>query len=336
MILREHVPLASLTTLRIGGNAQYVAACATDKDIETALAFKHERGLPLITLGEGSNVLASDAGYAGIVLQITANTISFTEAGNTVLLVADAGAHWDDLVTEACARDLWGIENLAGIPGTAGAAPVQNIGAYGRELSDTLSYVDVYDCREERFVRLEKEDCGLGYRESRFKKEPHMIVVRIALTLSKTADPRVDYKDLAARAARGAALDTPRRIAEVVRSVRAKKFPDLSLEGTAGSFFKNPILTAEAYASLQTQYPELPGYESGEGIKIPLAYVLDQILSLRGFRMGSVRLFEAQPLVLVADAGATAHEVELLAQEIVTRVFDTTGITIEREVRSIG
>ncbi len=335
MIIRESVPLSELTTFKIGGVARYVISCMNDDDVREALHFAKDHMLPWYVFGGGSNILASDTGYEGVVIMLTASSCLFTEEGSGVLCVADAGMSWDTFVQTVTEKELWGVENLAGIPGTVGAAPVQNIGAYGIELQETLAWVDAITPATGALVRIQNAECGFGYRDSRFKHET-LIIVRVALTLSKTPAPKLSYKDLAAQVAVGVPLSTPVEIAETVRSIRSKKFPDLAVLGTAGSFFKNPLISKEAFAVLKEQYPDMPAFPSGDKIKVPLAWILDHVLSLKGFGHGSVRLFEAQPLVIVAEAGACARDVEVVAQEVATQVFTATGITLEWEVRKFG
>ena len=332
MELREHVLLSTLTTFKVGGAARYVVECLTKEDVMEAVAFARSEGLPFMALGEGSNMLAADEGYEGVVLLIRIPGLAIDEGG---VLVAGAGVNWDSVVREAGERSLWGIENLAGIPGTIGAAPVQNIGAYGAELRDTLLYVEVFDTRTDSVYQIDAADCALGYRESRFKKDPSLIITKVALSLSREGSPRVSYKDLAARAEAGERLTTPTEIGEVVRQVRSRKFPDLNEYGTGGSFFKNPVITSDEYEALRARYPEMPGFTVADGIKVPLAWILDNVLSLRGYALGPVSLFAHQPLVLVAGKGAHARDVDQLADDVARKVFDATNIRIEREVRSM-
>lgn len=335
MIIREQVPLSSLTTMRVGGPARFVAQCENEADIQEAIAFAHERAIPFMVLGGGSNLLASDSGYEGVVIQMRMEGIRIEDEGETVLLIADAGTSWDAFVREAAAQGLWGIENLAGIPGTVGAAPVQNIGAYGMEVAQTLAYVDVLDTKTSEVTRIANEDCGFEYRESRFKHDPTLVILRVAFRLARLGKPQTSYADLERYMADGHELATPLEIGDAVRAIRAKKFPDLSTHGTAGSFFKNPVISSAEYEVLKEQYPDMPTYTAYNGIKIPLAFVLDRILGLRGHREGNVHLFENQPLVLVAGEGATAKEIHAFANSIVKKVFDATRIKIEREVRSV-
>jgi len=335
MRIQESVPLSSLTTFKIGGDARYVIECMSDDDIREAVAFAEGKQLPWFVFGEGSNVLAPDQGYDGIIIRVLAADVSITEEGNRVLVIADAGCSWDALVRNVSEKNLWGIENLAGIPGTVGAVPVQNIGAYGAEIADTLLWVEAMNPVDGTIRRFMRDECELGYRDSRFKRE-RLIILRVAFVLEKNGTPKLSYKELAALSGAGAKLDTPKRIADAVRGIRAKKFPDLKEWGTAGSFFKNPIITDAAYKGLQAKYPTLPGFPVSGGVKVPLAWILDNVLSLRGFRGSHTKLFEAQPLVVVAERGASAADIEAIAQKVAARVLDATGITLEWEVRKVG
>lgn len=335
MIVNENVPLSSLTTFRIGGNARYVAECASATDLAEAVTFATEKGLPYTALGEGSNVLAHDEGYPGVVLHIRIGGIDMEDTQDGAVIVrVGAGIIWDRLVSITAAKGLWGIENLAGIPGTTGAAPVQNIGAYGAELSDTVVSVAAFDTKEGRTREFSKEECEFGYRDSVFKKDKRYVITEVVFKLQAHGEPRVSYKDLQALNEQGVALSTPREIAAAVRDVRSRKFPDLRVDGTAGSFFKNPVITNGEYQALLNQYPEMPGYETTDGVKVPLGWILDHVLSLRGFSIGPVRLYEQQALVLVAERGARFADVETLANYVAEKVLNTTHIHIEREVRT--
>lgn len=336
MIVRESVPLSTLTTLGVGGPAQYVVPITTTSELLEALAFARERSLAYSVLGQGSNVLAKDEGYEGLVLLMQTQGVTYTNREEGIVeIIAQAGVSWDALVSETVARGLWGIENLAGIPGTVGAAPVQNIGAYGMELERAIRSVHAYDAETGREHMFTREECDFGYRMSRFKAERNLIITQVTLMVRSDATPQLSYTDLVRAQESGVPLTTPQEIAEAVRLIRARKFPDLTKEGTAGSFFKNPIIAADEYARIQAIYPDLPQYPAHGGVKIPLAYVLDKVLALRGYRMGTARLFEAQPLVLVADRGAHAAEVERLANGVEQKVFDAIGISIEREVQTL-
>jgi len=335
MILKEDVPLSTITTLRVGGPARFVVRCVTEEDILEGIRYAKERNLPLYVLGQGSNLLASDQGFEGVVLKIETRGIHTETTGTGVLITVQAGVPWETLVKAVASESLWGLENLAGIPGTVGAAPVQNIGAYGMEVKDTIEEVKALDTVTEEARIFTTEQCAFGYRESMFKHAKNLLILSVTFRLHTEGEPRTDYKDLTTYIDEHGALKSPQSVGDAVRSIRARKFPDLQIVGTAGSFFKNPTISLEAYARLQETYEAIPGFPNSEGIKIPLAFVLDKVLNLRGYTEGNVSLFEEQPLVLVAHEGASSDEIHVFAKKIAQRVYDVTGITIEREVQNI-
>jgi UDP-N-acetylmuramate dehydrogenase len=337
MRIEERVPLAAHTTFRIGGPAELFITAETIQDVPEAYKLAHSRELVAYPLGQGSNVLASDEPIHKAIITLSANTVTYEpgDSDSEVFVHAEGGTSWDALVEETVQRGLWGLENLAGIPGTVGAAPVQNIGAYGVEVQDSIMSVDAYDPESSSFVSFEKEDCGFAYRDSRFKREPRYFITSVTFRLSKTPNPRLMYKDIQKRKEEGAQLETSADIAREIRAIRSYKFPDLAQFGTAGSFFKNPVITHEQYEALHAKYPELSGFESGEGIKIPIAWIMDHVLQLNGFSRPPVSLFIRQPLVIVTEASATKKDVDVLAAFVVQRVHDVTTIFIEREVQSL-
>lgn len=331
MIIEEKIPLAPLTTFHIGGPARYFVRVADAEGLQTALDFGRNKALKTFILGGGSNVLFSDAGFDGLVIKI--ETRGIEEEGG--LLIAGAGEEWDALVQYALKCGLWGIENLSGIPGSVGAAPVQNIGAYGAELAQTLEFVEAFDTQTGEVERLSNQACGFGYRTSRFKQEPgRFIVLCVGLRLSASGAPNLAYRDLAEHFGPDA---RPRleEVREAVLAIRAKKFPDLAKEGTAGSFFLNPVISTAEAAALAAKYPAMPQFPAEGGIKVSLAWLLDNALGIKGMQRGAVRLFERQPLVIVAERGATAQEVRALASEVARLAQEKLALTIEPEVRII-
>lgn len=337
-MLREGEPLAPLTTFRLGGSAKWFVECRTDAEVQAAVAEARTRGVRLLVLGGGSNVLVSDEGVDALVLKMNITGITCERTDTDLLCIAGAGESWDALVARTVEEKVWGLENLSGIPGSVGGAVVGNIGAYGAALFQTFSWVEAYDCEQNQIVRLTGAQCAFSYRDSIFKHQAgRYILLCAAFTLRTDATPDLSYKDLAQHLG-----DTPSPSIEAVRAavleIRKGKFPDLTQEGTAGSFFKNPILSKEAAALLMEKYPELPIFTlpEAEGVKVPLAWILDKALGMRGFRVGSARLFERQPLVLVSEFGGTARDVDALAKEVVTRVHDAIGIDIAREVESFS
>jgi UDP-N-acetylmuramate dehydrogenase len=272
----------------------------------------------------------------------------FPKEKDAVLVTVGAGESWDALVAESVRRGLWGIENLSGIPGTVGAAPIQNIGAYGVELQDVLQWVEALDAKTGKLRCLSNRECFFGYRDSIFKtpKGKDLIITRVALRLSKNGKPHLEYKDLREKFPIPNSQFpiqnlTPTDIRKAVLEIRSRKFPDLREYGTAGSFFKNPIISQRQFDTLKKRYPDLPGFElrmkdEGLRMKIPLAWILDHICGLKGFKKGAVTLFERQPIVLTAMPGATAEEIKKFAEEVIRRVHAKTGIAVEYEVIHIS
>ncbi len=332
MQIEENIPLGPLTTFKIGGPARFFVRASSVADLKEALAFAKEKDLKVFILGGGSNLLVDDTGFNGLVIKV--EFLGVEEQGST--FVAGAGENWDRLVALATAKKLWGIENLSGIPGTVGGAVVQNIGAYGQALSQTLLWVEVYDTATNEEKRLTATDYVGGYRDSIFKHEPgRYIVLRAAFGLSAEGLPEVSYKDLAARFAG----QTPsiQDIRDAVVEIRRNKFPDLEVEGTAGSFFKNPILPEAEAKKLQEKYPDLPLFPMPEtaGVKVPLAWLIDHALNLRGTKVGGARLFERQPLVVAATRGASSADVKKLAALVQEKIRGILNVEVEPEVHLV-
>ena len=230
--------------------------------------------------------------------------IEFRDEGEErVQLIAAAGEPWDTLVGQTVERGLYGIENLSGIPGTVGAAPVQNIGAYGVEVQESISWVDVFDPKEIRFERITKDECIFGYRDSIFKKPEgqHFTIVSVGMMLTQAGELRTHYKDVSNYISEHK-LQRP-TLADVrgmILEIRKKKFPDLSLFGTPGRFFKNSIIPKDQYRELLKSFPLMPSYEvDSTHVKVSTAWILDAICNLKGKKVGAVGAFERQPLVLV-------------------------------------
>jgi len=332
MQIEEHISLSPFTTFKIGGPARFFARVTTTAELEQALAFAKERQVKTFILGGGSNLLVSDTGFDGLVIKIEIQGVEENDTG----FIAGAGESWDALVARAVEKQWWGIENLSGIPGTVGGAVVQNIGAYGQVLSQTLLWTEVYDATEGGVRRFTKAEYESGYRSSIFKHEPgRYIVLRVALVLSSTPHPQVEYKDLRARFE--GTTPTIGDIRAAVLSIRAAKFPDLSVEGTAGSFFKNPVLSEQEGVALAARYPGLPLFSLPEskGVKVPLAWFLDYkngVMDLREVRVGGARMYEKQFLVLTAARGTSSEDVKKLSQLVQEKIHTVLNVTLEPEV----
>lgn len=330
---KENEPLAAHTTLQVGGPAEYFAVAHSEEELAAYVREAKVHGLPVTVLGGGSNVLAPDEGLSGLVLKNEIDGIAETDDDGTVLVTAGAGVVFDELVAHTVARGYWGLENLSHIPGSVGATPIQNVGAYGVEIGNFVACVRVYDMEKDDFRTLKGNECAFGYRDSIFKhtEGAHLIVTSVTFRLSRTPAPRLSYKDLTERF--GTSAPSQQEIRDAVIAIRAKKFPDWHRVGTAGSFFKNPIITNAQFDALRTRYPELPGFPAGDAhTKVALGWILDRVCELRGVRVGNVGTYEGQALVLVNHGNATAREIEQFAHNIASRVHERTGINIEWEV----
>ena len=336
MRIEEHISLAPLTTFRIGGAARFFVHAVSVQELQEALVFAHEKNLPVFIFGSGSNVLVPDEGFDGLVIKIELRGIELRHEQEKTLLIAEAGELWDDVVARAVAENLWGIENLSGIPGTVGGAIVQNIGAYGAAVSEHLLWVEVYDSGSGAVRQMTNAECLFEYRDSFFKHDDgRHVVLRAAFVLSTIPMPNISYRDIASRM-QGKTPTLP-VLRDTVLSIREGKFPDLFVEGTAGSFFKNPIVTTAEAEGLAKRFPEMPLFTMPEtaGIKIPLAWILDKELAMRGFAVGGARLFESQPLVIAARFGTPASDVYELAMLVREKIHAACGITIESEVNIV-
>ncbi len=333
---QEQVPLATHTTFQVGGPAEYFLEVRNIEELITATAHARDRHLPVTILGGGSNVLIADSGIPGLVIRMAMDEVQIKEAGDLVTFECDAGVDFDTLIAQTVASGWWGLENLSAIPGSVGATPIQNVGAYGVEVSDLISSVQVYDHTAREIINLTTNQCQFSYRHSIFKTEQarDWVVTSVTFILSKKPRPQLSYPDLAPL--RTQTIDHPQRISDHVRAVRSQKFPDWHTIGTAGSFFKNPIIPSTHYQKLQQQYPELPGYPIAEGmVKVPLGWILDRVCGLRGYQDGLVGTYKGQALVLIQTGSATAADIHEFAEHIKAKVRTTTGIAIEYEVTAL-
>ncbi len=344
--IRENVPLRDFTTFRIGGPAAFFCEVTTEDELGEAMSFARETcDGRFFILGGGSNVLVNDRGFSGLVIRMHILGIHFSDAdaAGRVLCTVGAGESWDTFVATCVGRGLYGVENLSWIPGTVGAAPVQNIGAYGVEVGSIIGIIRAYDTETDTFVSLAPEQCNFSYRDSLFKKiknskgQARYVITQVVFNLSANGSINNSYKDVRDYfTKKGVAFPTVADMREAVISIRTQKLPDISKVGTAGSFFKNPIISAEAYAALRAKYPDLPGFPEKDGrVKVPLAWIIDKICGYRGISKGGVGTFQNQALVIVNNGSASFAEVATFAAEIVLKVKEKTGIVVEPEVQYV-
>lgn len=339
MTIQEHISLASYTTFKIGGPARFFCHATTDEDVVEAVTFAHAKNVLIFILGGGSNVLIGDEGFDGLVIHMGMSGIQQVAQGQKVLLSVAAGEQWDTFVEYVVERGLYGVENLSAIPGTVGAAPVQNIGAYGAEVAQAIFAVHALDTHGMKFVDLGNPECLFSYRESMFKKEKgRYIITRVDFLLDSNGSVNTSYKDVSEYFAhKKNTTPTLKDVREAVIDIRWGKLPDWKLWGTAGSFFKNPIISANDFMRLKQMYPELPGYPEPNGrIKVSLGWILDKVCDAKGMCKGNACVYEKQALVLVSKPGATSEEVVALAQELMACVKEKTGIIIEGEVEWVN
>ncbi|MEE8522491.1 MAG: UDP-N-acetylmuramate dehydrogenase [Thermoanaerobaculia bacterium] len=341
--IEENVPLSELTTLGVGGPACYLACCRTGGELAALLAWARERDLEVFILGGGSNVLVSDAGFDGLVVQLIDETVEFVEQGEGVLVRAAAGADWDGLVARAVAVGLGGIECLSGIPGRVGAAPIQNVGAYGQEVSQTIEGVEVVELETGESQRLTAAECGFDYRYSHFKGRwrGRYAVTRVDFLLSLATAGAVKYSDLARRFAAGSP-PTLRQVRDAVLEIRRAKSMILDADDpnrrSAGSFFVNPVVTAARVEELrQSVQGSMPAFPAGRGrVKLSAAWLIEQAGFRRGLRRGRAGLSSRHVLALINRGGATARELVALAAEVQAGVEQTFGIRLRPEPVFLG
>jgi UDP-N-acetylmuramate dehydrogenase len=340
MEFRQHVSLAPFTTFEIGGPARWFAEATSEADIEAAVEFASTRKLRLFVLGGGSNLLVSDAGFDGLVLRIALRGI---QAQGPVLSVS-AGEDWDGLVARSVDAGLSGIECLSGIPGTVGGTPVQNVGAYGQEVSRTIRTVRVFDRTTREWTDLSNAECGFAYRRSRFNQGPdrdRFIVSRVSYALEKNVPAAVTYADLKHYFKnRGVAEPCLGQVREAVLHIRLGKGmvvdPENPERRSAGSFFKNPVIASSELsriaAAVDVPEPEVPRYPAGPGeVKLPAAWLLERAGFVKGYRMGAAAVSTRHTLALANQGGATASDIVELRDTIQSRVRQLFGISLEPE-----
>ncbi len=340
MKIEEHVRLSAHTTFKLGGPARFFCVVKSESDLRDALEFSQTQRVPFFIMGGGSNVLVNDLGYKGLVIKMEMSGATYETSGDSALVTAWAGENWDELVAKSVEWNLWGLENLSLIPGTVGASPVQNIGAYGVEVKDLIESVRTIDARTYKEKIFSNKECTFSYRDSAFKKHEfkNYVIVSVTFKLSAVPRPNLSYKDIKEFFSKKQVSNpTLSEIRDAVIQIRVGKFPDLSKIGTAGSFWKNPIISKTLFEKLKAKNPDIPSFYVDEArVKIPLAWILDNVCHFKGFRQGYVGLYEKQPLVLIAERGAASCDVESLADHIKMTVRERTGVEIEREVEYVG
>jgi len=350
MLLQENIPLASLTTFRIGGPARYFVEAKSRAEVEEAVAFSRTNNLPLFVLGGGSNLIVADSGWPGLVVKIAIPGIERQSGSSNegkVLFDVGAGESWDRFVSHAVAAQCAGVECLSGIPGSVGATPVQNVGAYGQDVSETIESVEVFDRRDGQVRELCREACGFAYRSSIFNttERERFVILRAVYALTPGGEPRIAYADLQRHFAGCETHPNLAETREAVRHIRARKgmliTPDDPDSQSAGSFFKNPVLSEERHADLRRRavarglmLPAYPALEKSK--KVSAAWLVEHSGFSRGCGSGHVGISSKHALAIVNRGGATAAEVLALKDQIQERVEEIWGVLLEPEPVMVG
>lgn len=337
MQILNNVSLKPFNTFGIDARAAFFAVIDHPGEVQQLFNMDELNSLPKLFLGGGSNVLLK-SDFDGLVVKIDFSGISNTFPGNDeVIVTANAGENWDELV-QYCVKNNWGgMENLALIPGSVGAAPIQNIGAYGVELKDIFSHLEALDLETYEMRRFSTGDCQFSYRNSIFKNElkNKFLITSVSFRLSQTPVLNLSYPALKNEIEKTKVETTIKSVADAVIRIRKSKLPDPAELGNAGSFFKNPVVDIEKFETLKSKYPLIPSFFQQDGlIKIPAAWLIEQC-GWKGKRIGDAGVHTNQPLVLVNYGGAKGLEILELSEHIRESVFNHFNILLETEVNII-
>jgi UDP-N-acetylmuramate dehydrogenase len=348
MLIREQVALAPFTTLGVGGPARYFAEAHSEAEVIEAVEFGRSRQLPLFVLGGGSNLVIADKGFVGLVLKVAiSNWSSSTPPRQNALFIASAGVNWDTLVAQTVDANCAGLECLSGIPGTVGGTPVQNVGAYGQEVSQTIREVRVLDLRSLQIQTLSNAECSFTYRSSIFNttERDRYIILQVSFALHQDGKPSVRYADLQKFFASRTGDPTLAEVRAAVHEIRHRKamliVPDDEDARSAGSFFKNPIVPQsffeELAARVESRGLQLPSYPANDGFrKLPAAWLVEHAGFCKGYRKGAAGISRRHALAIVNRGGATAADIIALKDEIQAGVLNEFGIELQPEPVLVG
>jgi len=345
--IQKDVSLAEMTTLKIGGRARYFGSAKIETEIVQALNFAKANNLATFILGGGSNVLISDQGFNGLVLQIALKGVRFlTESNESVLVEAKAGENWDDLVKICVKKNLQGFECLSGIPGLVGGTPVQNVGAYGQEIAETVVQVRCYDRKNENFVELTNAECGFAYRTSIFNTthKNQYIVSAVVYTLKFGGEPKIAYRDL--QKFFGGTKPDLQAVREAVLIIRAEKSMVINQNDpnsrSAGSFFKNPIVVKEVFAEIEKRaktfgIENVPFFEVDDAsVKIPAAWLIENSGFHKGYEFGRAGISNKHTLAIINRDCAAAADIIALKERIQTVVKEKFAVELKPEPIFVG
>jgi len=343
MRLREHEPLAPRTTLGVGGPARFYVEAGAEPEVAEALAWARDRGIPTLVLGGGSNLLVADRGFDGLVLRPLVRGVDARDRDGAVEVDAGAGERWDDLVARAVASGWAGVECLSGIPGDVGATPIQNVGAYGQEVAETIARVRAVERATGEVIELDAARCGFGYRDSVFKREDRdrYVITGVRFALRAGGAPGVRYAELAKKLA-PRARPTLAEVREAVIALRRGKSMVLDPADengrSAGSFFMNPTVgAAEADRLAEALGGEMPRYPAAGGqVKLSAAWLIERAGFRKGAHEGAVGISTRHSLAIVNRGGATAAEVAAFARRVRDAVRERCGVTLAPEPVWVG
>ena len=335
--LTENASLVHRNTLRVDARARLLADIRDASKLPELLDFPAVRGRPLLVLGEGSNVLLA-GDFDGTVLSMGTRGVQVEQEGEVTRIAVAAGERWDDFVRWTLGQGFAGLENLILIPGTVGAAPIQNIGAYGTEVAEFIESVEAWDTRERAVAVLDRSACAFGYRDSLFKRQPgRYIVTAVRFALPRTRALRLDYAGIGEELARmGVTQPAPFHVAEAVVRLRTRKLPDPAVIGNAGSFFKNPIVEASAAERLRREHPGLVAWPAGDGhSKLSAAWMIEEA-GFKGHRDGDAGISSRHALVLVNHGHASGPQLWALAGKVIDAVAARFGVQLTPEPVVVG
>ncbi|MDX2040284.1 MAG: UDP-N-acetylmuramate dehydrogenase [Acidobacteriota bacterium] len=361
-LIQENVPLAPLTTLGIGGSARFFAEAVSESELIAAIEFSEQRVLPVFILGGGSNVLVSDEGFSGLVIRVAIKGISSSGGWDrfrtcptnekqskwTEQITVGAGEGWDDFARQCVERNLAGVECLSGIPGLVGGTPVQNVGAYGQDVSETITRVRAFDRQTKQIVELSNAECGFSYRASIFNstERDRYVVLAVTYSLKQNGEPALRYPDVKNFFAGRNDKPSLAEVRQAIIEIRSRKgmviVPDDAANTpesrSAGSFFKNPVISAEAFAKLEATASERPpSFPATTGyVKVPAAWLIERAGFTRGYAKGRAGISSKHTLAIINRGGATANEILDLVSEIQTRVAERFGVELKPEPVFVG
>ena len=335
MDIHTNIPLKNFTTMKLGGNARFMTNVHSPEEVISICSKVKQESLPIFILGGGSNIIATDKGFNGIVLHMTIPGFEIiADDINSTTIKIGAGEIWDTVVKRAVDLRLSGIETMSAIPGTAGAAPVQNIGAYGQEIADTLQSLEAYDSQDGKIVILRNSDCKFSYRDSIFRNESfgRYIIISVTIKLSKNQPQPPFYESLQKY------LDehkiniyTVDIIRDAIIEVRKDKLPDPKFMPNTGSFFKNAIIEDWQLNDLRDKYPNIPAYDMGDRhYKIPTGWLIEQ-LGLKGQIFHGMRVYEKNALVLINESADSYDDLVAARNEIIGKIRDNFRIEVQQE-----